>query len=118
MESLATLTIEYGKTYSPSILQPVNRTTERSSLIEQFLEPLNQSRREDNLRRFLLQRKINKLLTKDRYMKSKQYLRPLTHVRVNMVLSHLSTSDLYYFLSICTKAQSFSKKFWWEIKAR
>jgi hypothetical protein len=31
------------------------------------------------------------------------------------ILEKIPTADLYYLKSVCSQAQNFSKKFWWEL---
>ena len=39
----------------------------------------------------------------------------ITMARMGRILQGIPTKDLYYLKSICSRAKSFSKKFWWEI---
>lgn len=71
--------------------------TERGELMRYFLEKLNQSRAKDGLA-------------------------PLTMPRMGRVLVAIPTRDLYFLKSVCDDAEargnSFSKKFWWEVKPK
>ena len=40
---------------------------------------------------------------------------PITMPRMGKILEGIPTEDLYYLQSVCSKAKSFSKKFWWEV---
>lgn len=52
--------------------------------------------------------------------------KPLSMARVGMLIQHIPTKDLYYVISVCKDAgnrsnnyhQGFSKKFFYEIKAK
>lgn len=39
----------------------------------------------------------------------------ITMSRMGKILEGIPTRDLYYLKSVCSKAKSFSKKFWWEV---
>lgn len=66
------------------------RKTERGELMRHFQTYLNASRAHANL--------------------------PLISMaRMGRILEGIPTKDLYYLKSVCDKAKSFSKKFWWEI---
>ena len=67
-----------------------NRKTERGELMRFFLRHLNYSRAHDGLI-------------------------PITMARLGHILEGIPTKDLYYLQSVCSRAKSFSKKFWWEI---
>ncbi|HUY62219.1 MAG TPA: hypothetical protein VMV50_00265 [Candidatus Paceibacterota bacterium] len=66
------------------------RLTERGELMRFFQRHLNHSR------------------TKDGYQ-------PISMPRMGAILEGIPTGDLYYLKSVCMKAKSFSKKFWWEV---
>lgn len=105
--------------FSPSSLTTTpSARSQRDTLIQQFLLPLNAARSSENLRRFIFARKMNPTLTKDSFKKSREYLRPYSPARLNMRLAHLNIPDLYYFLSVCNHSKTFSKTFEWELKAR
>lgn len=71
--------------------------TERGELMRYFMEKLNHSRVKDGLP-------------------------PLTMPRMGRVLVAIPTRDLYFLKSVCDDAESrgnsFSKKFWWEVKPK
>ncbi len=66
------------------------RKTERGELMRFFQRQLNYSRARDGLPM-------------------------LTMSRMGKTLEGIPTDDLYYLKSVCSKAKTFSKKFWWEI---
>jgi hypothetical protein len=66
------------------------RLTERGELMRFFTRHLNLAR------------------AKDGYA-------PITMGRMGAILEGIPTADLYYLQSVCVKAKSFSKKFWWEV---
>ena len=66
------------------------RATERGELMRFFVRHLNHSRLEDGMPR-------------------------LTMARMGKILEGIPTKDLYYLKTVCSRAKSFSKKFWWEI---
>lgn len=65
--------------------------TERGEIFRKFLDTLNPSRK-------------------------KMGLRPLSFSRVAKIFEGVPTSDLYYVDSVCTKADNYSKMFWWLTK--
>ena len=67
-----------------------NRLTERGEMMRFFTRHLNLTR------------------VKDGYA-------AITMGRMGAILEGIPTADLYYLQSVCTKAKSFSKKFWWEV---
>jgi hypothetical protein len=75
------------------------KVTERGELMEYFRTKLNLSRVRDGLG-------------------------PLSMPRMGRTLVAIPTKDLYYLKSVCDDADkrggldSFSKKFWWEVKPR
>ncbi|MCX6786686.1 MAG: hypothetical protein NTU85_02645 [Candidatus Kaiserbacteria bacterium] len=66
------------------------RQTERGELMRFFLRHLNYSRKNDGLA-------------------------PMTMAHLGTVLEKIPTQDLYYLKSVCSQAQNFGKKFWWEL---
>lgn len=42
----------------------------------------------------------------------------LTIARVGVLLQSIPTKDLYYLKKVCSDANDFSKKFWWEINPK
>lgn len=66
------------------------RLTERGELLRFFQRHLNYSRKKDGLV-------------------------PLTMAALGAVLEQIPTRDLYYLKSVCSRADNFSKKFWWEL---
>ncbi len=66
------------------------RQTERGELMRFFQRHLNYSRKQDGLE-------------------------PMTMGHLGTELEGIPTADLYYLKSVCSKAKSFSKKFWWEL---
>lgn len=82
---------------SPSARSKKERQTERGELMRYFMEHLNTGRAKDGLP-------------------------PLTMGRMGRLLVAIPTRDLYYLKSVCddaaSRGQSFSKKFWWEIKPK
>lgn len=76
------------------------RATERGELMKYFLDKLNRDRVRDGIG-------------------------PLTMGRMGRLLVAIPTKDLYFLKSVCDDAESrsgttdsFSKKFWWEIKPK
>ncbi len=43
---------------------------------------------------------------------------PITMARMGKTLEKIPTKDLYYLKKVCNDAQSFSKKFWWELNPK
>lgn len=75
---------------APRLEKSKTRKTERGELMQYFRTYLNASRAHANL--------------------------PLLSMaRMGRILQGIPTKDLYYLKSVCDKAKSFSKKFWWEI---
>ena len=66
------------------------RLTERGELLRFFQRHLNYSRKKDG------------------------HI-PLTMAALGAVLEQIPTRDLYYLKSVCSRAENFSKKFWWEL---
>ncbi len=66
------------------------RQTERGELMRFFQRHLNYSRKQDGLP-------------------------PITMAHLGVTLEKIPTQDLYYLKSVCSQAQNFSKKFWWEL---
>ena len=66
------------------------RLTERGELMRFFLRHLNHARAGDGLA-------------------------PMTMGHLGTVLEKIPTKDLYYLKSVCSRAKSFSKTFWWEL---
>lgn len=80
----------------------VNRKTERGELLKEFMENINVARLGSPFK-------------------------PLSMARIASLLAHIPTSDLYYLLSVCKASgdrnkakyhQSFSKKFFYELKCQ
>lgn len=67
-----------------------SKAHERGELMRFFVRHLNFSRIEDGLPK-------------------------LTMARMGKILEGIPTDDLYYLKSVCSRAKSFSKKFWWEV---
>ncbi len=74
----------------PQVEKSKTRKTERGELMRYFQTYLNASR-------------------------AKAKLPLITMARMGRILQGIPTKDLYYLKSICSRAKSFSKKFWWEI---
>lgn len=68
-------------------------SNERQELLQQFLDKLNDHRKQDNFP-------------------------PLTGKALAMKLSHIPTSDLWAFYRLCEGANHFSKFFWYSLKAK
>lgn len=94
--------LEKYKLASSILEKSIDRRTERGEILKQLLEPIN----------------INRVSNK---------FKPITIARISMLLpKEIPTSDLYYLLSVCTDAgrrgknyhESFSKKFYWEVKSK
>ena len=47
--------------------------------------------------------------------RAKAKLSMITMPRMGKILEGIPTKDLYYLKSVCDKAKTFSKKFWWEV---
>ncbi|HVM58814.1 MAG TPA: hypothetical protein VMT80_00565 [Candidatus Paceibacterota bacterium] len=67
-----------------------HRLTERGELMRFFVRHLNASRAADGHA-------------------------PISMPRMGKILEGIPTADLYYLKSVCMKAKSFGKKFWWEV---
>ena len=77
-----------------------DKATERGELMQYFMSKLNRSRLRDGLP-------------------------ALTMARMGRVLVAIPTKDLYFLKSVCDDAETrsgsadtFSKKFWWEVKPK
>lgn len=66
------------------------RATERGELMEYFCARVNAGRVRDGLPK-------------------------ITMPRMGKILEGLPTKDLYYLKRVCTDANDFSKRFWWEL---
>ncbi len=82
-------TVEHIKNHIKRSLEDT-RKTERGELMKYFCQRLNSQRMRDN------------------YPK-------ITMGRMGKILERIPTKDLYYLKRVCDDAQSFSKKFWWEV---
>ena len=76
--------------YVTTVKKDSKRKTERGELMRHFVSHLNAARARDNY--------------------------PMISMsRMGKILEKIPTKDLYYLKSVCDKAKSFSKKFWWEV---
>lgn len=66
------------------------RMTERGELMKYFCERINADRLRDGLAK-------------------------ITMARMGKMLEKIPTKDLYYLKSVCDKAESFGKKFWYSL---
>lgn len=88
-----------GKHISGAVRPKKEKATERGELMRYFMDKLNMARRRDGLG-------------------------ALTMGRMGRLLVAIPTKDLYYLKSVCDDSDkrggidSFSKKFWWEVKPR
>jgi hypothetical protein len=67
-----------------------SRKTERGELLRFFTRHLNHARKADGYP-------------------------PISMSRMGFILEQIPTGDLYHLQKICSRAQNFSKKFWWAI---
>ena len=81
--------VDHIKTHIKHLLDD-SKKTERGELMKYFCQRLNAQRMRDN------------------YPK-------ITMGRMGKILQQIPTKDLYYLKRVCDDAQSFSKKFWWEV---
>ena len=66
------------------------RETERGELMRYFCSHLNSARRRDGLS-------------------------DITMARMGKIFEKIPTKDLYYLKRVCSDAENFSKRFWWEL---
>ena len=71
--------------------RPLKITSERQELIQQFVDKIN----------------LERIGTK---------FKPVTARQINVLISFLSVSDLYWLLGECERAPSFSKKFFGKLR--
>jgi len=87
--------------------------SERAAMIEYFVTPLMEERREANIERFKKWMVNNKNKSSEDFKKSKEYLRPMRVARIAMMMSHIPTEDLHPFFKQCLAYKGGFSRAWW-----
>lgn len=93
--------------------------SERASIIEYFVQPLIEERRETNFERFKEYSRKNPGKSVEDFKKTKEFLRPLSARTISILMAKVPTEDLHPFFKQCINYKGgFSRAFFGALKIK